>query len=108
VAVYFNSDWCRDYALHSLAQMAIPFRTAFECDTTGGFRAAVTNGLAVAPMARSAIPPGCRELMPEDGFGVIDQARVILRRNPRRASPALEAMVETLRLAFAPLAGGAT
>ncbi len=107
VAVYFSSDWCKDYALHSLDQMAIDYRIAFECDTTGGFRAAVANGLAVAPMARSAIPAGCRVLGAEDGFGTVDQARVVLRRNPRRASPAIDAMVETLRAAFSPLAGPA-
>lgn len=106
VAIYFSSDWCRDYALHSLERMAIPYREAFECDTTGGFRTAVTNGLAVAPMVRSAIPEGCRELTEEDGFGVIDQARVVLRRNPRAASPVIDAMVETLRAAFAPRAPG--
>lgn len=103
VSNYFSSDWCRDYALHSLHQIGIPFFLAFECDTSASMRLAVLNGLAVAPLARSSIPPGCRELTSEDGFVTVDNARVVLRRNPSGSSPAIEAMVITLRDAFGPL-----
>jgi DNA-binding transcriptional LysR family regulator len=68
-------------------------------------RSAVMNGIAIAPLARSSIPPGCRELTPDDGFITIDNARVVLHRNPAGTSPAIEAMVVTLRDAFCPLAG---
>jgi DNA-binding transcriptional LysR family regulator len=104
VSIYFSSDWCRDYALRSLEQMGMPYFAAFECDTSGGMRSAVTNGIAVAPLVRSSIPPGCRELTAEDGFGIIDNARVILVRNPGGSSAAIDAMAETLRMAFRPLA----
>lgn len=104
VSIYFSSDWCRDYALHSLDQSGMSYFPAFECDTSGGMRSAVVNGIAVAPLARSSIPPGCRELTPEDGFSAVDNARVVLRRNPGGTSPAIEAMVATLRDAFLPLA----
>ncbi len=103
ISIYFSSDWCRDYALHSLDQIGIPYFPAFECDTSGGMRSAVANGIAVAPLARSSIPPGCRELTTEDGFMGVDNARVVLRRNPAGSSPAIEAMVATLREAFKPL-----
>ena len=103
VSIYFSSDWCRDYALHSLEQIGISYHPAFECDTSANMRSAVVNGIAVAPLARSSIPPGCRELTDEDGFIAIDNARVVLRRNPAGSSPAIEAMVTTLRDAFCPL-----
>ncbi len=105
ISVYFSSDWCRDYALHSLKQIGIDHYLAFECDTSASMRSAVINGIAIAPLARSSIPPGCRELTAEDGFITIDNARVVLHRNPAGTSPTIDAMVTTLRDAFCPLAG---
>ena len=44
-----------------------------------------------------------RELTAEDGFPIVDSARVVLRRNPRGTSSAVEGMADILRAAFAPL-----
>ncbi len=104
VGVYFRSDWCRDFALRSLDQQSIPWRAAFECDTSGSLRIAARTGLAIAPISRSTIPPGCRELTAEDGFPIVDRARVVLRRNLRGTSPAIDGLAEMLRVAFRPLA----
>lgn len=103
VAVYFQSAWSRDYVELSLNRLGIDWRAAWSCDMAGGFRVAVTNGMAIAPLSRSTIPPGCRELTAEDGFPIVDSARVVLRRNPRGTSPAVEGMAALLREAFAPL-----
>lgn len=103
VAVYFKSDWSRDYAELSLNRQGIDWRPAWSCDMAGGFRVAVANGMAIAPLSRSTIPPGCRELTVGDGYSNVDSARVLLRRNPRGTSPALEGMAVLLREAFAPL-----
>ena len=107
VGVYFRSDWCRDFAEDSLNRQGIVWRPAWACDMAGGLRAAVTSGVAIAPLSRSTIPPGCRELAAEDGFPIVDSARVVLRRNPRGSSPAVEGMAEMLREAFQPLRGRA-
>ena len=104
IGVYFSSDWCRDFALRSLDQQGIRWRAAFECDTSGSLRIAVRAGLAIAPLSRSTIPPGCRELTEADGFPVVDRARVVLRRNPRGSSAAIEGLAQTVREAFRPLA----
>ncbi len=104
VAMFFASDWCRDYCIRSLDMNAIAWRTAFECDTASGMRMAACAGLAIAPLSRSTIPPGCRELTAEDGFPMVDHARVVLRRNPRGTSPAIEGLAEVLRQSFSPLA----
>lgn len=104
ISIYFSSDWCRDYTLHSLEQIGIDYYAAFECDTSASLRSAVVNGIAVAPLSRSSIPPGCRELTAEDGFMTIDNARVVLHRNPAGTSPVIDAMIVTLRDAFCPLA----
>jgi DNA-binding transcriptional LysR family regulator len=105
VGVYFRSDWCKDFAEASLNRQGLDWRAAWQCDLAAGFRVAVTNGLAIAPLSRSTIPAGCRELTAEDGFPIVDYARVVLRRNPRGTSPAVEGMADILRAAFAPLRG---
>jgi DNA-binding transcriptional LysR family regulator len=105
VGVYFRSDWCRDYALRSLETHGITWREAFECDTSASLRIAVRAGLAVAPLSRSTIPAGCRELSDADGFPVVDRAHVVLHRNPRGTSAAIEGLAETVREAFRPLTG---
>jgi DNA-binding transcriptional LysR family regulator len=103
VAVYFQSEWSRDYVERSLNRLGIDWRVAWSCDLAAGFRVAVNNGMAIAPLSRSTIPAGCRELTAEDGFPIVDNARVVLRRNPRGSSPAVEGMADILRAAFAPL-----
>ncbi|OLP62185.1 LysR family transcriptional regulator [Xaviernesmea oryzae] len=103
VAVYWNSGWCRDYALRSLEQHAIAYRQAFSCDTASGMVAAVTTGLAIAPLARSTIPSACRALGVMDGFPQIDASRVLLKRNPARSSAAIDALAARLHTVFAPL-----
>ena len=104
VGVYFRSDWCRDFALRSLDQQSIAWRSAFECDTSGSLRIAARTGLAISPLSRSTIPAGCRELTAEDGFPVVDRARVVLHRNPRGSSEAIDGLADTVREAFRPLA----
>lgn len=104
VALYPNSDWCRDFAEDSLNRQGIVWRWAWSCDQASALRVAVVNGMAIAPLSRSTIPLGCRELSAEDGYPIIDSARVLLRRNPLGSSPAVEGMATMLREAFLGLA----
>jgi DNA-binding transcriptional LysR family regulator len=106
VGVYVESEWCREFPLRSLNQQNIPWRIAFECESSASLRIAALAGLAISPLARSTIPAGCRELKAADGFPIIDHARIVLRRNPRGTSPAIEGLAEMLREAFRPLAQG--
>lgn len=103
VAVYRRSDWCREFAIRSLERHAIDFRIAFTCETSGALRSAVSAGLGVAPLSRSSIPNGCRELTQEDGFPPVDFSRVLLKRKAYRSRPAVDALAETVKKAFAPL-----
>lgn len=106
IAVYRNSDWFRDFALRSLQQHTIAYREAFSCDTCSGLATAVSAGLAIAPLARSNIPPAARELTREDGFPPVDSSRVVLKLNPHRSSAAITSMTEVIRAAFQPSALG--
>ena len=104
IAVYWRSSWCRDFALRSLERHGIAHRIAYSCDTSGGLRSAVSSGLTIAPLSRSNIPPGARELTRADGFPSIDSSRVVLKRNPQRGGPAIDGMADMIRKAFGPLA----
>ncbi len=100
VAVYLDSGWCRDFALRSLEVRGIPYRIAYKSETCGGLKLAVTSGLAVAPISRSNIPAGCRELIATDGFGTIDSSNVVLHRNRAAVGSAVEEMAAAIREAF--------
>lgn len=100
IAMYTRHGWSREYALRSLEQRGIDYRFAYTSDTTNGLTLAVTAGLAVAPMARSNIPVDCRELTDAEGFGQIDTTRVVMHRNPRANSEAVDAMADAIRDAF--------
>lgn len=103
IAIYNESTWCTDFAIRSLEQQALDYRVAYSCDTSAGLRVAVSAGLGVAALARSTIPPDCRELTAADGFSQVDSSRVVLRRSPHRTSAAAEGMAEMLREAFRPM-----
>lgn len=104
VAFYRRSVWCREFAQRSLERHAVPYRVSYTSDTSGGLRSAVESGLAIAPLARSNIPPGARELTSGEGFPLVDSSRVVLKRNPRRGGPAIDSMANLIRKSFAPLA----
>ncbi|MER8387891.1 LysR substrate-binding domain-containing protein [Mesorhizobium sp. M0166] len=100
IALYNRAGWCKDFAIKSLEQRDLAYRVAYTSDTNGGLRLAVTSGLAIAPISRSNIPAGCRELTAADGFGDIDSSNVVLRRNPNASGEAIDGMEEAIREAF--------
>ncbi|MER8547158.1 MULTISPECIES: LysR substrate-binding domain-containing protein [unclassified Mesorhizobium] len=100
IALYNRAGWCKDFAIKSLEQRGLAYRVAYTSDTNGGLRLAVTSGLAIAPISRSNIPAGCRELTAADGFGDIDSSNVVLRRNANASGEAIDGMEEAIREAF--------
>lgn len=107
IALYQNSGWCMDFAIRSLERRSIPYRVAYRSDTNGGLKMAVASGLAIAPISRSNIPAGCRELSIDDGFDEIDASKVVMHRNPRAAAGPVEAMARAFREAFSPFEASA-
>ncbi|MGE0500123.1 MAG: LysR substrate-binding domain-containing protein [Rhizobiaceae bacterium] len=101
IALYNSSTWCRDFALRSLEERGLPYRVAYRSETTGGLKLALASGLAIAPVSRSNIPRGCRELTAEDGFGAIDSSLVVLHRGRNAEGRAVDGMADAIREAFA-------
>lgn len=100
IALYDRSGWCTDFAMKSIEQRRLEYRIAYRSDTSGGLKLAVASGLAIAPISRSNIPEGCRELGAMEGFGDIDTSRVVLHRNPKSKGAVSDGMVEAIRAAF--------
>lgn len=100
IALYDRSGWCTDFAMKSIEQRRLAYRIAYRSDTSGGLKLAVASGLAIAPISRSNIPEGCRELGAMEGFGDIDTSRVVLHRNPKSKGAVTDGMVEAIRAAF--------
>lgn len=100
IALYENSGWCADFAIRSLESCGHAYRVAYRSDTSDGLKLAVSSGLAIAPLSRSNIPAGCRELNAADGFGDIDSSNVVmyLRKNP--TGDVVTAMADAIREAF--------
>ena len=100
VAMFERGCWCRDWAIRSLEQQRHNYRIAYTSDTSDGLLAAVTAGLAIAPLSRSKIPEGCRELTLADGFTNIDTSHVVLRHSSGPTTAAIDGMAEAIRDAF--------
>lgn len=100
IALYESSGWCTEFALRSLESRGIDYRIAYRSDTSGGLTVAVSSGLAIAPLSRSNIPAGCRELTAAEGFGDIDASNVVLYRRKGARGDAVLAMEDAIREAF--------
>lgn len=98
---YLEGGWCDALALKSLKKRSIESRVAFISRTSSGLIAAVTSGLAIAPLSRSSIPAGCRELTAADGYDVIDFSNVVLKTRARSGNHRIvESMANAIREAF--------
>lgn len=100
VAMYSGTGWARTLSLALLERQHMDYRIAYISDTSNGLMAAVQAGLGIAPLARVGIPPDCRELTAEEGFGVVDHSNVTLRLNNRKRDLAIDGMANAIRQAF--------
>lgn len=99
---YQKNGWCDELALRSLTKRNKESRVAYISRTSSGLIAAVTSGLAIAPLTRSSIPAGCRELTAADGYDVIDFSNVVMKTRPRGNKRIVESMSNAIRDAFRP------
>lgn len=100
VALYESPCSCAESAMRSLEIRGHSYRVAYRSDTGNGLRLAVSSGLAIAPLSRSHIPAGCRELTESDGFGDIDSSHVVMYLRKNAIGEAVMAMADAIREAF--------
>jgi len=100
VGMYASESWFRSTALAGVEQGNVPYRIAYVSDNPTGLGAAVTSGLAIAPLSRSCIPEGCRELTVADGYPAIDQSNVVMVIGSRGHDRVVQGMADAIRGAF--------
>jgi DNA-binding transcriptional LysR family regulator len=100
IAMYESPGWCTDFSIRSLETGGHAYRVAYRSDTSGGLKLAVSSGLAIAPLSRSNIPAGCRELTAAEGFGDIDSSNVVMYLRKNVTGAAVTAMADAIREAF--------
>ena len=100
VALYESAGWCTEFAIRSLESRGHAYRVAYRSDTGSGLKLAVSSGLAIAPLSRSNMPAGCRELTAADGFGDIDSSNVVMYLRRNATGEAVTAMADAIREAF--------
>lgn len=100
IALYENSSWSEEFGLRSIERTGRDYRIACLSDSTAGLILAVEAGLAIAPLSRSNIPQGCRELTAVEGFDIVDFSNVVMHRNRRSKGAVVDGMADAIRDAF--------
>lgn len=100
VALYEGGTWCADFASRSLERSGHDYSVAYRSNTSSGLNLAVSSGLAIAPLSRSSIPAGCRELTGAEGFGQIDSSSVVMYLRRNATGRAVAAMAVAIRESF--------
>ena len=67
---------------------------------SAGMLANVRAGVAVSLITRSLVTEDCRILTTEDGFPDVEPSTIALAVNPKRKTPATDAMGEAIRAQF--------
>jgi DNA-binding transcriptional LysR family regulator len=100
VAMFDEDCWWRVWALRALDARDRRYRVAYTSRSVAGLQAAVMSGLAVAVLARSTMPDGCRILGARDGFEELPASRIVLRRAADMPTPPVEGMARAIRDSF--------
>lgn len=100
IAAYERGCWWRDWSLSVLEQRQKNFRLTYESSSTLGLQAAVSSGIAVAILAQSQIPAGCRELTEEEGFPSLHGSSIVLRQREDTDCATNAGMAQAIRDAF--------
>lgn len=100
LALYNEECTFRKWALKALQTDGRNFRIAYTSPSIAGIMAAVSAGLAVAPVGLSMLRGKTRVLGAEDGFPALPTAPVTLHLAPGRASKVVEALAGHVREAF--------
>lgn len=92
LAVFAQGCDYRAWGLQALENIGRSYRIAYTSPSLMGIQAAVTAGLAVAPMGLHSMPPGARILGEEEGFPQLPSATVSLHRLTENGSDAVESL----------------
>lgn len=97
----FPSDCIyRRWAVEALEREDIEYRVAYSSPSNMGLQSAVIAGLAVTATSQSIIPPGMRQLRPEEGVPLLPNVYLLLHRNPTIDSCVADTLSDHIAKAF--------
>jgi DNA-binding transcriptional LysR family regulator len=100
LALFPDDCYCRRWVIDALEKAGIEYRVAYTSPSIMGLQAAVIAGLAVTAISQSIIPPGMRQMHPEEGLPLLPSASFLLHRNPDSGSCAVDSLAEHIAKAF--------
>ena len=96
IAVFLPGSVARENAIRSLERAKIPYRTSFESPSLMGLLSMAEAGLAVAPLARCAVPAHFSLLGQPQGLPEIAALEVILARSAKSNRPPCDFLAEKI------------
>ncbi|MGO4809822.1 LysR substrate-binding domain-containing protein [Cupriavidus sp. 2MCAB6] len=96
IAVFLPGSVARENAIRSLERAKITYRTSYESPSLLGLLSMVEAGLAVAPLARCAVPPHFTLLGQAQGLPEIAALEVILARSAGSRRPPCDFLAEQI------------
>jgi DNA-binding transcriptional LysR family regulator len=96
IAVFLPGSVARENAIRSLERAKIPYRTSYESPSLMGLLSMVEAGLALAPLARCAVPAHLTLLGQAQGLPDIDPLEVVLARSTKSKRPPCDFLAEKI------------
>lgn len=96
IAVFQPGSVARDIAIRSLEQARIAYRMSYESPSLLGLLSMVEAGLAVAPLARCAVPAHFTILGPAQGLPELAGLELVLARSTKSKRPPCDFLAEQI------------
>ncbi|MGF7135044.1 DNA-binding transcriptional LysR family regulator [Paraburkholderia sp. EB58] len=96
VALFGVGSVARANAIHALELAKIAYRTSYESPSLMGLFSMVEAGLAVAPLARCAVPAHLVQLGRPHGLPVLPELEIVLARSARSNRPPCDFLAEQI------------
>jgi DNA-binding transcriptional LysR family regulator len=96
IAVFLPGSVARENAIRSLERAKITYRTSYESPSLLGLLSMVEAGLAVAPLARCAVPSHLTLLGHAQGLPEIAALEVVLARSAKSKRPPCDFLAEKI------------
>ncbi|QCP49070.1 LysR family transcriptional regulator [Trinickia violacea] len=96
IAVFLPGSVARENAIRSLQKAKVPYRTSYESPSLLGLLSMVEAGLAVAPLARCAIPAQLAVLGRLHGLPELPSLELVLARSAKSSRPPCDFLAEQI------------
>ncbi|HVE07250.1 MAG TPA: LysR substrate-binding domain-containing protein [Paraburkholderia sp.] len=96
VALFGTGSVARANAIAALERAKIPYRTSYESPSLMGLFSMVEAGLAVAPLARCAVPAHLTTLGKPHGLPKLPELEIVLARSARSKRPPCDFLAEQI------------